>query len=267
MKTRVTKGRGRKRARKGGAERIADGLGVSPGIAIGPAHVSERGALEVPEYHVPEGERDAERLRLSDALGRSRRQLEKLKNKSTVLPDSAADELGYLLDAHMHMLRDSRLVRGVDERIAEDGLNAESAVQAEISKIVQDFAETNDVYLAARMQDIREVGERLVRSLTNTPYQAFSLLPEGSIVLAEELSPADTALMAPGLVSGLATVLGGAEGHTAIMARSLGLPAVFGVAGLLAGVAGGDVVIVDGPAGRVIVDPAPETNAFEPSTT
>ena len=239
MKTRAAKERGRKRAGKGGAERIADGLGVSPGIAIGPAHVSERGALEVPEYHVPEGEREAERLRLSDALGRSRRQLEKLKNKSTVLPDSAAEELGYLLDAHMHMLRDSRLVRGVDERIAE----------------------TNDVYLAARMQDIREVGERLVRSLTNTPYQAFSLLPEGSVVLAEELSPADTALMAPGLVSGLATVLGGAEGHTAIMARSLGLPAVLGVAGLLVGVAGGDVVIVDGSAGRVIVDPTPETLA------
>ena len=259
--TRRRRRKGAVPAPEGTVERLADGLGVSPGIAIGPAHVSERGVLEVPEYHVPEGEREAERLRLADALRRSRQQLEKLKKKSAVLPDSAAEELGYLLDAHMHMLRDSRLVRGVDARIADDGLNAEAAVQAEISRIVQDFARTSDVYLAARMQDIREVGERLVRSLTNTPYQAFSQLPEGSVVLAEELSPADTALMAPGLVSGMATEFGGAEGHTAIMARSLGLPAVLGVAGLMGVVGGGDTVIVDGSAGRVIVDPTPETLA------
>ncbi len=83
-----------------------------------------------------------------------------------------------------------------------------------------------DAYLAARFDDIRVVGTRLIRNLTKTPFEAFAQLPEGTVILAEELTPADTALMDPQRVAGFATVLGGAESHTSIMARALGLPAV-----------------------------------------
>jgi phosphotransferase system enzyme I (PtsI) len=134
-------------------------------------------------------------------------------------------------------------------------------VQAEIAEIAEGFAALSDQYLAARADDIREVGERLIRNLTKTPYAAFATLPPGTIVIAEELSPADTALLDPALIGGFATVLGGPEGHTAIMARSLGLPAVLGVAGLIGAVHGGDVVVVDGSAGRVVVNPTPELRA------
>src|SRR3546814_6540739 len=77
-----------------------------------------------------------------------------------------------------------------------------------------------DAYLAARIQDVREVGARLIRNLTERPYQAFSRLPEDSILIAEEMTPADTAIMDPRRIAGFATAIGGAEGHTAIMARS-----------------------------------------------
>ena len=240
-------------------EAVFVGLGVSPGIAIGPAHVSESGVMEVPEYTVAEAEVEAERARFAQAVERSAQQLDKLKAKLVNLPGAAADELGFLLDAHKQMLSNSRLVRGVDASIADGRINAEAAVQTEISRIIQGFGTMADRYLAARIEDIREVGERLVRNLTKTPYRAFSLIPDGTVVVAEELSPADTALMDPGRVAGFATLLGGAEGHTAIMARSLRLPAVLGVADLLGGVGNGATVIVDGTAGRVIVHPSPAT--------
>jgi phosphotransferase system enzyme I (PtsI) len=134
-------------------------------------------------------------------------------------------------------------------------------VRAEITQVAQSFAELDDAYLAARADDIREVGDRLIRNLTRTPYQAFSRLPEGSIIIAEDITPADTALMDPEHIGGFATAVGGTESHTAIMARSLGLPAVLGLADFMAQVRTGDVVIVDGSAGRVVVRPKPATLA------
>src|SRR5262249_22201569 len=97
------------------------------------------------------------------------------------------------------------------------------------------------------------------RNLMKAPYQAFQNLPEGSVVIAEELTPADTVLLDPARVAAFATELGGAESHTAIVARSLGIPAVLGVPGLTTGVETGDFIIVDGRAGRVATNPAPET--------
>ena len=96
---------------------------------------------------------------------------------------------------------------------------------------------------------------RVVRSLGDHQMSGFTALDVGSIVIAEEITPADTALMDPRRIGGFATVLGGAEGHTAIMARSLGLPAVLGVTGLFGGVQSGDTVVIDGSNGRVIVNP------------
>ena len=251
----------RKRATPAKSELVFEGLGVSPGIAVGPAHVVESGSVHVPEYRIEPEQIEAERARFSAAVNKAQKQLVKLKAKSTNLPGTAAEEIGFLLDAHLQMLTGSRVVRGVDKLI-EEGLNAEAAVQAEISKVALDFAALDDAYLAARAQDIREVGDRLIRNLTQTPYEAFSHLMPGSIIVGEELTPADTALMNPDMVGGLAAVLGGAESHTSIMARSLGLPAVLGVAGLIGSVRSGDIVAIDGDAGRVYLNPSPKTLAL-----
>ncbi|MBP2316213.1 phosphoenolpyruvate--protein phosphotransferase [Azospirillum soli] len=241
-----------------GQGRSLRGLGVSPGIAIGPAHVVESGAVRVPEYQLAPDQLEAEAARFAEACSKARRQIRKLKTKALVLPGSASEEIGFLLDAHLAMVTNSRLTRGVERRIQEEHVNAEAAVQAEIAAIAQTFAGMEDSYLAGRIADVREVGRRLIRNLMRHEYKAFSLLPPGTVILAEELTPADTALLDPRRVAGFGTVLGGAEGHTAIMARSLGLPAVLGVAGLLTGLKNGTTVIVDGVQGRVIIDPAPE---------
>jgi phosphoenolpyruvate-protein phosphotransferase (PTS system enzyme I) len=240
------------------AERRLEGLGISPGIAIGPVFVTDDN-IAVPEYRLDENQVEGELERFAAAVALSTKQLRKLKTKADGLPGTAKEEVGYLLDAHLHMLGNSRLVRGAERRIESEHINAERAVMDEIAQVAASFAEMGDAYLAARVEDIRVVGSRLVRNLTKTPYAAIQTLPEGTVILAEELTPADTALMDPRRIAAFATVLGGAESHTAIMARALNLPAVLGVAGLLAEVESGDQVVVDGSDGLIILHPTPAT--------
>lgn len=244
-----------------GKDAVFDGLGVSAGIAIGQAHVVERGFVDVPEYCVTAPEVENEVTRFNDAVTKSIRQIKKLRAKAMVFDSAASEELCYLLDAHLQMLSGSRLVRGVETRIREKRSNAEAAVQAEFSEIAEAFAAMGDTYLAKKIEDVREVSARLLRNLTRAEYQAFSGLPPGSIIVAEEITPADTALMDPKKIGGFASALGGAEGHTAIMARSLGMPAVLGAPDLVRAVKPGDTVVIDGVRGQVVVNPSPETIA------
>lgn len=241
--------------------RVLRGLGVSHGIAVGTAHVVESGAVDTPEYCVPADAVESEVLRLREAVAKARRQIGKLEEKARQLPGAAAEEMGYLLDAHRAMLTNSRLTRGVEKRILAEKINAEAAVQAEIAIIARSFAEMDDPYIASRAADVREVGQRLLRNLMQHQYRGFSRLTPGAILLAEEITPADAALIDPRQVSGFAAVLGGAEGHTAIMARSLGVPAVLGAPGLLNEARNGMTVIIDGGDGRIILDPDPATLA------
>jgi len=239
-------------------ERVFEGLAVSPGVAIGPAHVRESGEVRILEYQVAVSKVASEQSRFREAVDKARRQLQKLQARAERYHGAAAEELGYLLEAHLQMLASSRLLSGVEARIAEDRLNAEAAVVKVIDQIAGSFAAMDDSYLSARSAEIREVGQRVVRNLGDHQFSGFSALESGSVIIAEEVTPADTALMDPALVGGFATVLGGAEGHTAIMARSLGLPAVLGVTGLLGGVKTGETVVVDGSNGRVVVAPTPK---------
>ncbi len=240
-------------------EQRLSGIGVSPGIAIGPAYIGDRGELSVSESRIAESDIETERARFAEAVATSAKQLRKLKSRATALPGSAADEIGYVLDAHLAMLANSRLIRGVHQRVARQRINAERAIQLEIEEIGKTFAAMKDPYLAARIDDIRVVGARLIRNLLKKPYIAYSGLSGGAIIIAEEVTPADTALMDPRRIGGFATEYGGPEGHTAIMARALGLPAVLGVPGLLARARADSRLVVDGSAGTVIIDPSPET--------
>ncbi len=248
----------------GGGLRLA-GLGIAPGIAIGPVYVAESDALEVPVHEIATGEVAAEIDRFHDAVARGREQLAILSQKALTLHGSAAEELEYLLVAHSRMLEDSRLVRGVEERIRDRRLNAEAAVSGEVGDIVRAFENMNDSYLAERSRDVRDVGKRLLHNLMATPYRALTDLAPGTVVVAEELTPADTALLDPRRVAGFVTASGGAQDHTGILARSLGLPAVVATGErLLAHVASGDRVIVDGGTGTVVINPDAEAErAYE----
>lgn len=247
-----SKGRGRKPKAK---ELVLEGLGVSPGVAIGSAHLRESGDLKVIEYQVARSRVGAECKRFEAAVKKAQAQLAKLKDKSKSIHGAAAEELGFLLEAHMHMLSSTRLIKGVEERIRDTQQNAESAVMAVITDIASSFEAMDDAYLRARAEEVREVGLRIVRSLSDQQLSDFSSLPMGSLIIAEAITPADTALMDPRRIGGFACELGGAEGHTAIMARSLGLPAVLGISDVLGAVNTGDTVIIDGTNGLVIVNP------------
>lgn len=244
-----------------GRERILEGIAAAPGIAIGIAHRHEHGQVHVPEYRIPAPRIDEELERFRLASSQAGHQVDDLLNKAKRLPTAAAEEMGYLLEAYQQMLKGSRLVRGVEARIKSERVNAECAVMREIGEIVEGLAAVDDSYLAARAADISEVGSRLIRALNKSAWRPFEKLSKNAAVLADELSPADAALLDPRLVVGLATEMGGMESHTAIMARSLGLPSVLGVAGLLHDVKGNETVIIDGGLGQVIIDPSPQTLA------
>ena len=245
----------RSRPARRAPEQVFEGLAVSPGIAIGPAYIRESGDIQVPEYEIAKSQVAAEQDRFDEAVAKASRQLGKLKAKASSLHGAAAEELGFLLDAHLQMVESSRLLTGVRRRIEGDLINAEAAVKAEIAAIAANFAAIDDPYPRARADEIGEVGLRILRKLVQRDYRGFAALEAGSIVVAEEITPADTALMDPQRVGGFASVLGGAEGHTAIMARSLGLPAVLGIADLLSAIRSGDQLIVDGSNGLVFVNP------------
>ncbi|MBM3565065.1 MAG: phosphoenolpyruvate--protein phosphotransferase [Alphaproteobacteria bacterium] len=243
------------------SERIFQGLGVSPGIAIGSAYVRTSGSIDVPTYSISARNVGDEIARLDDAVARAKRQIGRLHTKARSMSGAAGEELGLLLEAHAQMLGDSRLLRGARGRIEKDRINAEAAIEAEIAEIGRAFAAMDDPYLAARLEDIRGVGSRLMNNLTHTPVKPFSAAPKGAIVVADQITPADAAQIDPARIIGCTAAVGGAEGHTAIMARALGLPAVLGVSGLMEGAASGVMVIVDGDAGRVVLDPTPATLA------
>lgn len=240
-------------------ELTLEGLGVSGGIAIGPGYAVEVQHPQAPEYTIEKDEIDFEIGRFEDAVADARKQLENLKAKSHSLPDTAAEDIGYLLDAHAAMLSSSRLLKGVEDRITTQFINAEAAVERTIEDIIRQFSEIDDPYIAERMEDVREVGDRLIRILLDSPYTSLASVPEGGIVLAAEITPSDTALLDPRKIAGFATVRGGAAGHSAVIARSLGLPAVLGIANLLEGAPHGDTVIIDGRNGKVIINPGKAT--------
>lgn len=240
-------------------ELILKGIGVSAGVSIGPAFVIDQYGVTVPELCILATQVEAEVKRFHKAIAKTQRQLGLLKQKAAHLPAGANEEVGLLLEAYKGMVSSSRLIRGVEALIVDERVNAESAVQKQINQIAAGFAAMQDDYLAARADDVREVGSRLIRNLLQQNYNPFADAPENSIIIADEVTPADTALMDPKRVSGFAAVLGGAEGHAAIMARALGIPAILGVAALISGVSTGDKIIMDGNEGTIIVRPTAET--------
>lgn len=246
------------RSKRNGELRL-QGIGVSPGIAIGPCHILEKGITQVPEYPIRDVDVDDECERFEAAVREATSQLEGLRTKASGLTGAAAEEFGYLMDAHAQMLRGSRLIRSVEAIISSELVNAEAAVQISLAQIAEDFSAIEDPYLAARLADIREVGERILRNLTDRMAPGLEHVVEGAVIVGDEITPSDAALMSPGAVAGFISEAGGAEGHTAIMARSMGLPAILGVSSALDALNPGETIILDGVTGEVILRPEPAT--------
>ena len=250
-------------------ERGFAGIPISPGVAIGPVFSASEPTVEVTRHKIQAADTAAEGARLDAAITQSRKQLVKLRARLAILPEESQQEIAPLIDAYIRMIGPSRLIRGVRRRIDEVLLNAESAVVEEaeaIAATIQAQVEPgmtaeDRASLIRRADEVREIGRRLVRNLTRAPFRSFAGLPEGAVLVSEALRPADAALLDPARVAGVAAEEGGADGHTGVMLRALGVPAVLGAAGLAHAIRPGDVVVIDGAAGKVTLNPTPATLA------
>ncbi|WP_419898480.1 phosphoenolpyruvate--protein phosphotransferase [Roseomonas sp. USHLN139] len=253
---------GEKEPRRKGKTRevVIRGIPVSHGVAIGAVYDTSEEPTLAPRRQVETAQVEDERARLNAAASASRKQVGKLKARLGVLPEEAQEELAPLLDAYAMMLGDSRLLRGARRRIGEELLAAETAVQDEaeaIAAVILAAKDDDKAGLRRRAGEVREIARRLTRNLTATPFRSLKGVPQGAILVAEELTPADAALLDPARIAGVATEEGGADGHTGIMLRALGIPSVLGCPGLTEAAARGDEAVLDGSAGTIVLRPGP----------
>ncbi len=250
-------------------ERRFAGIAISAGVAIGPVFYAREPDIPVTQAKIAAADIAAEGARLDAAILQSRKQLNKLRGRLAVLPEESQAEIAPLIDAYLRMIGPSRLVRGIRRRIEETLLSAESAVMAEAEAIAGTIMGQAEPGLNAedraslhrRAEEVREIARRIVRNLTRTPFRSFAGLPDGAILVAELLRPSDAALLDPSRLAGVAADEGGTDGHTAVMLRALGVPSVLGAAGLTHAARPGDIVVVDGIAGTVMLNPSAETVA------
>lgn len=235
------------------------GIPVSRGIAIGRAHLLRPAARDVKHYLVAEEKVEAEVARLSAAINAVNQELQTVRRD---LPPDAPSELAAFIDVHALILADPIIAELPLKIIRSRHYNAEWALLTQIDELSAQFDEIEDDYLRERKNDILQVGERILKRLTGS---AGALpAPTGReaasaqmIVVAHDISPADMLQFRDRAFVGFVTDLGGQNSHTAIVARSLDIPAAVGMANASALIAEDDWVIIDGDAGIVIIDPAP----------
>ncbi|WP_292937199.1 phosphoenolpyruvate--protein phosphotransferase [Noviherbaspirillum sp.] len=236
------------------------GIPVSRGIAIGRAHLLTPAALDVKHYLIPQEQVEAEVQRLQRAIATVHKELQTIWND---LPKDSPAELGAFIDVHALILSDPMIAEVPLEIIRTRHYNAEWALVTQIDELSAQFDEIEDAYLRERKADILQVGERVLKVLTGSantlPSTDGSDEPSGRmIVVAHDISPADMLQFKNRAFGGFVTDLGGQNSHTAIVARSLDIPAAVGMYNASALIQQDDWVIIDGDAGVVIVDPTPE---------
>ena len=248
-------------------ERRLFGIPTCAGVAIGPVFRTTEAPPQFTRHRIQAADAPAEQARLETAILQSRKQLLKLRGRLAVLPEDSQGEIAPLLDAYLQMLGPSRLVRGIRTRIGDRLVSAETAVMEEANAFANAFIAlgggdpADDGAARRKADEVREVGRRLVRNLTRAPFRSFAGAVQGAILIAESLRPSDAALIDPTRIAAVATEEGGTDGHTAILLRALGVPAVLGAPGLMAGLRAGDVAVVDGVLGTVTLNPTPATLA------
>jgi phosphotransferase system enzyme I (PtsI) len=236
------------------------GIPVSRGIAIGRAHMLARAALDVSHYLVDEDKLDTEVERLRAARATVRAELVTLKRE---LPADAPEELSAFLAVHAMFVDDPHLSLAAEKLIRERRYNAEWALTTQLEELIRQFGEIEDAYLRERKADIEQVVERILKVLAGAPVLAPAPVSAGCdpdagmIVVAHDIAPADMLQFRGQTFAGFVTDTGGRTSHTAIVARSMDIPAVVGARSASALIEQDDWVIIDGDAGVLIVNPSP----------
>ncbi len=234
---------------------LMKGIGVSSGIAVGKAYLLERGAIEPAQYcSIDRSEAENEIERFKKALKESRDQL--LRIKKMMEEDKRGKEHIRIIDAHLMILKDNMLINDTIKIIREEKINAEWALKNVLKSLMEYFNKIDDEYLKGRSSDIEHIFNRVLINLLGRKHESISEIKEPSIVVAHDLAPTDTAQMVNGTVLGFLTDVGGITSHTAILSRSLEIPAIMGLETITRKVEAGDTVIVDGTTGTVIINPS-----------
>ena len=226
------------------------GIGVSPGITIGPAYLVPKLHQYVSDHQIPPEEIASEIERLEKALAETEDDLEKIRTQTA--RNSGTVEAN-IFNVHLLLLHDRELKKEIVCQI-KDGANAAWAVQTVVNRHLERLGKVNDAYLNERRYDLEDVGKRLLRNLLGIKGH-FADLKERVVLVAHNLTPSETASLNRKLVSAFATDVGGPTSHTAIMARALEIPAVVGLKEITGVARPGETVIVDGQQGVVILDP------------
>ncbi len=235
------------------------GIGASPGVAIGRAFLLDRQKVKTPHYRLSELDVETEQLRFKTAVQLSDHQLVEVKEK---LEKGGGNEHALIIEAHRMMLADPMIVDEVKRIIREERVNAEWAVRQSVGRIKEQFEKLSDEYFRERQADVDFIGDRLIRNLMGQIVDAVDLLaevPANAILVAHDLSPSDAALLlSPQRCAGFVTDIGGHTSHTAIVARAREVPGVVGAAPASERIAHGDMVALDGSRGMVVINPTDE---------
>jgi len=234
-------------------KKVLQGIPVSAGIVIGKAHLVDRSRVKI-YYHylVDEAQVKKELDRLLEAIRKTEEQLINLRNR---MPDHIKQH-GFIIDSHLMILHDGMLTDAAQERILNEKINAEWAVSKSLNNIRKMFGEIDDEYIRTRLLDVENVTERILRNLSGEEQESLANITNRVIVVAHELSPCDTTEMNVSKVMGFVTDVGGRTSHTAIMAQALEIPVVVGLENATQEIEDGDLVILDGTSGQVIINPS-----------
>ncbi len=238
------------------SERTLLGIGASPGIVIGATYVVDRNRIKAVERSIDESEIALEIQSFQAAVIKSKKQLEDVKE---AVADRRLAEHLHIIDTHLLILDDQMLVDDTIDTIKKERINAEGALKRTLGKFRVVFDSIQDEYLRERRSDIDSVGDRLLRNLIGQTEQSLSEIDRKAIVVAHDLSPADTMQMDKNRIIGFITDVGGRTAHTAILARSMGIPAVVGLETATSQIRAGMPVIIDGTSGTVILNPTQAT--------
>lgn len=229
------------------------GLGTSPGIGIGKIFLYKEEKFEIEKKDVEDP--DLEEEKFYKALEKSKGEIDTLYEKTI---EDVGEKEAEIFTAHKMMLEDPEFIKAIEEKIKNEGVNAEWAVQETANAFIALFENIEDEYLKARAADIKDVSDRLLRRLLNKESIDLLGIDEKSVIVAEDLTPSDTATMNKDMVVGLVTELGGRTSHTSIIARTLEIPAIAGIKEITDLVKHGDLIIINGNTGEVIVNPSEE---------
>lgn len=229
------------------------GIGVSRGIAIGEASLLRRNQIDVTSRSLSKKAVPAEIRRLRRGLKNAR---EQLLNARDNIPKDAPSDVSAFIETHILMLDDDTFSQRPIEIIKSDLINAEAALQQQRETLSRVFGSMDDAYLATRVDDVNHVIDSVIRALNDGSADAVdSEQWKGQIIIADDLTPADTVTMQTHGVAGFVTETGGQLSHTAILARSLGIPAIVGVSNIRSYIKNGETITLDGHAGMVLAEP------------